>query len=338
MSNDVLEFSYTGDILAHRRCPRAWSFEKLAGFHPYEQIQAMEGRLIHHAMEWMANELRRTDAFPDVDALQAQLEKHYRVLYARGVRTAFTSKKEILGRVQNNLFPGGQPDEIVRAAIEGAKHVEYEIRTVRKLIAQDFAGKKRLMLTGVLDLVLQQEKPLTYDRSWRWQDLDTLTGVPEETPVFAQPNEWEIWDYKGARADSTYLTDYARQLVAYAKLFEERTGNLPARCVLFFVNEQTDERRLMAIPVDDTIAQAALEWTIKQAQKLRATELVFQANPEDVEGGSVETSRLAPGSAITVELKAQCTACGQRFDCKEYIDFLGGSDHNDVSRTFIGKN
>ena len=31
---DVIEVSYTGDLLAHRRCGRAWAYEKHAGFHP----------------------------------------------------------------------------------------------------------------------------------------------------------------------------------------------------------------------------------------------------------------------------------------------------------------
>ena len=39
--HDVIEVSYTGDLLGHRRCPRAWCYEKQAGFHPYEQVQAM---------------------------------------------------------------------------------------------------------------------------------------------------------------------------------------------------------------------------------------------------------------------------------------------------------
>ena len=338
MPTDVLEFSFTGDILAHRRCPRAWTYEKLAGFHPYEQIQAMEGRLIHNAMEWMANEFRRTNVFPSVESLSSQLNKHWRVLYARGIRTAFTPKQKVLDRVLENLFPSGQPDEIVRAAIEGAKHVEYEIRTVRKLIPDKFVGKKKLMLTGILDLVLQQEQPLTYNRIWRWQELDTLTGVVEQKPITAQTGDWEIWDYKGSRADSDYLVDYVRQLMAYSKLFEERTGSLPSRCVLFFVNEVRSEHRLLAIPVDELSANAALEWTIQQAQALRQTEVKFQADPLQIQGGAFESARLAPGTSITSELKAQCTACGQRFDCKEYKAHLADPQHNDISRTLVRKN
>jgi hypothetical protein len=31
-------------------------YEKRAGFHPYEVVQAMEGRLVHHAMEWLTRQ------------------------------------------------------------------------------------------------------------------------------------------------------------------------------------------------------------------------------------------------------------------------------------------
>lgn len=40
--SDVIEVSYTGDLLAHRRCARSWAYEKYTGFQPYEQVQAME--------------------------------------------------------------------------------------------------------------------------------------------------------------------------------------------------------------------------------------------------------------------------------------------------------
>ena len=58
--SDVIEVSYTGDLLAHRRCRRAWSYEKRAGFHPYEVVQAMEGRLVHHGMEWLTRQHQET--------------------------------------------------------------------------------------------------------------------------------------------------------------------------------------------------------------------------------------------------------------------------------------
>ena len=43
--NEVIEVSYTGDLLAHRRCPRAWAYEKHVGFVPYEQVQLQHRRV-----------------------------------------------------------------------------------------------------------------------------------------------------------------------------------------------------------------------------------------------------------------------------------------------------
>lgn len=332
MSRDVLEISYTGDILAHRRCPRAWSYEKLAGFHPYEQVQAMEGRLIHHAMEWLHNFRRSTGSLPSRDQLEDKLLQHYRVLFSRGIKTKFATKKDLIERVLGNLYHGDAPHPIVAIAIEGAQHAEYEIRTVRKLIEGDFAGKKRLMLTGVLDLVVQLETPITYSRSWKWTDTSALKGEVTEKPVAATEGDWEIWDYKGVRADNIYISDYARQLVTYAALFEERTGTLPARCVLFFVNEKTEEKQLLAVPITPQIAKAGVDWTIEQARLLRQSELLFQQDPLKAASGSIE-------DGFTKELFAQCTACGQRFDCDGYIAKLdGGPQHNDVRKDNVLKN
>src|SRR5687768_11583389 len=147
---DVIEVSYTGDLLAHRRCRRSWAYEKYAGFQPYEQVQAMEGRLIHHAMEWLSRRYKETGTHPSESELSARIEHYFRVLWARGLRTAFSSKAETLNRVRTNLFPSGRMDPTVKAVVEGAVHSEYELRTVRKVIEADFGGKSRMLLTGVL--------------------------------------------------------------------------------------------------------------------------------------------------------------------------------------------
>src|SRR5262245_30155766 len=200
---DVIEVSYTGDLLAHRRCPRAWAYQKLASFQPYEQVQAMEGRLIHHAMEWLTKFYAADGRHATKAELGEQLTHYFRVLWARGFRTAFTSKQETLDRVLNNLFPDSRKlHPTVVAAVEGAQHTEYELRAVRKLVPLDHDGKKRLLLTGVLDLVIQQEQPLRYKRVWRWTDQKKLIGEAVKGEVRARTNDLEIWDYKGTRGDS----------------------------------------------------------------------------------------------------------------------------------------
>jgi hypothetical protein len=342
--NDVIEVSYTGDLLAHRRCARAWAYEKYVGFYPYEQIQAMEGRLVHHAMEWLTRFRKEKGRHADRDELQAQLQHYFRVLWARGVRTAFTSKEDTVNRVLKNLFPppkgadvGNDMHPTVQAAIEGAQHTEYELRTVRKLVPIEHDGKKRLLLTGILDLVIQQEHPLRYRRVWRWIDRKELVGEPAKADLLAKKNDLEIWDYKGTRGDSEYLNDYVLQLLTYANLYEERTGRRPKRCVLFFVNEPTREEQLLAIPLDDTLLDAALAWTVARVKELQQTIRDFRTAPGSVVGGDKTDAK--GKRTVSEMLKAQCTACGERFGCPTYTGSLkGGATNADVDLLNVFKN
>ncbi|WP_075335878.1 PD-(D/E)XK nuclease family protein [Archangium gephyra] len=206
---DVIEVSYTGDLLAHRRCPRSWAYQKHAGLRPYEQVQAMEGRLIHHAMEWMTAFFKQQHRHSTESECRTQLERYFRVLWARGIRTRFESKANTLERVLGNLFPGHYMHPTAKAAIEGAVHSEYEIRAIRQLVPARTGGKSRLLLTGILDLVVQQQQPLKYHSTWKWTDASRLEGKVTPTLTIAATGDEEIWDYKGTRASTTYLADYA---------------------------------------------------------------------------------------------------------------------------------
>lgn len=336
--SDVLEVSYTGDVLAHRRCPRSWCYEKYAGFYPYEQVQAMEGRLIHHSMEWLARRFRETKKHPSATEFRDQLERYFRVLWSRGFRTAFSTKAATLDRVEITLFPGGKLDATVKTVVEGALHTEYEIRAVHKLIKADFFGKTRMLLTGIIDIVVQQQEPLAYHRVWKWSALGSLNGHVAKVDLAASVNDLEIWDYKGTRAQTPYKTDYVRQLLTYAALYKERTGVLPDRCVLFFVNEPIKAERLVVVPIDEQIVARSLEWTISQVKELRKTTLRFETDPCSVEGGSLHLVGNPVGQRTDEELKKQCTACGLRFDCTEYRTYLAKPNHPDIRLDNVNKN
>src|SRR4051794_16781995 len=340
--NDVIEVSYTGDLLAHRRCPRAWAYEKHAGFVPYEQVQAMEGRLLHHGMEWLSRRFATDGKLATRDELKVQLEHFYRVLRSRGVTTAFATRDEVLERILDNLYD--TPTKMrrpVSAVIRGAQHTEYQLRSVKKVLPARFAGKSKILLTGIIDLVLQQQDSLTYERVWEWDDRTALTGEFQPAVLHAAPGDEEIWDFKATRASTHYLIDYVRQVVTYAALYRERTGRLPKRCVLFFVNEPKQEKGLLAVPVDDQIVDAALAWTVDQVEDLRKTVLAFASDPTGVEGGSLLRRSLPVGDRVDDDLKAQCTGCGQRFDCVEYTTSIGsvnGKVKRDVDPLAIGRN
>jgi hypothetical protein len=338
MSN-VIEISYTGDLLAHRRCPRSWAYEKYAGFYPYEQVQAMEGRLIHHAMEWLTAFFARARRHATRAELDGQLQHFFRVLWARGIRTAFASKKDTIDRVVGNLLPDtAAPDRLhptVQAAIEGAQHTEYELRTVKKLVALDHDGKDRLLLTGILDLVVQLQDPLRYERVWKWSDKENLDGRVHNVCIQAKMNDLEIWDYKGTRADSPYMRDYVLQLLTYANLYRERTGKRPERCILFFINEKSRKDQLVAVPLEDKLLGIALAWTIDRVKDVQKTMRGFESDPCAVSGGDhIKNGRLE----VSESLSKQCTACGRRFDCESYKRKLGGTNHPDIDLLNVKKN
>jgi PD-(D/E)XK nuclease superfamily len=339
--SDVIEVSYTGDLLAHRRCPRAWAYEKHAGFVPYEQVQAMEGRLLHHAMEWMSRRYREDHKLVPREEVLQQLEYFYRVLRSRGITTSFASRTQVLERIIGNLFRGQRLREPVAAAVRGAEHTEYELRSVRKVLKTDFAGKSRILLTGIIDLVLQQQDPLTYRQLWEWADIDSLQGRTQAGQEQAAPGDREIWDLKASRIKTPYLIDYVRQVITYAALYRERTGTLPRRCVLFFVNEPRDEDALLSIPVDEQIVESGVRWTVEQVADLQRTLTSFEIDPSQVAGGTVLRREKPVGERVDEVLRTQCTACAQRFDCEEYATHLGSTDQRvkrDVSIYVVSKN
>jgi hypothetical protein len=336
---DVLEVSYTGDLLAHRRCPRAWAYEKYARFQPYEQSQAMEGRLVHHAMEWLTHKYEpSTGKHVNADDLKTQLLHFYRVLWARGIRTAFHSKQETVDRVVKNLFPHGIMHPTVKIAIEGAKHTEYELKTVKKLVRSDFLGKDRLILTGILDLVIQTKNPIIYPMTWIWSNRECLSGEVQDIETISHSGDLEVWDYKGTQASTTHMNDYVIQLLTYAGLYGERTGRIPVRCVLFFINEPDRNKQLISIPIEQEIIIKAEKWTINEAKRIRQTALSFEIDPFSVTGGDIKLQDQPVGKRVDSELKKQCTACGFRFDCEEYISYLGRPNHPDIDILNVGKN
>jgi hypothetical protein len=345
--SDVIEVSYTGDLLAHRRCRRAWAYEKRAGFHPYEVVQAMEGRLVHHAMEWLTRQhqeaLGRRRHATQAE-LRAQMEHYFRVLWARGIRTTFASKQETIDRVVGNLYPGGRIDPVVKAVIEGAQHTEYELRAVKKVLPADaasFSGSPASCSPASWTSSFSSNVPSpTIHRSWVWDSVADLRGRVQQTTTTAAIGDVEIWDYKGTRATSPFVEDYVRQLLTYAALYRDRTGALPVRCVLFFINEPPRrDRRLLAIEVNGPIVDAALAWTYEQVRLLRATADTFEHEPVAVPAGELARSTQPLGQRLSQETTAQCTACSFRFDCPEYTTHLaGGRRHPDVDLTNVFKN
>ena len=327
--SDVVEVSYTGDILAHRRCPRAWAYHRHVGLHPYEQVQAMEGLLAHHAMEWLTIFYREKIRHANAEELVQQLLNRYSVLRSRGVRSEFVKKIVIVTRVVLILFPLAAPaslpvgtfdvnaplDDVVRACVEGAVHTEYEIKSVQSLSPGAYTSKNKYLLRGVLDLVRQESGTFEYHRVFEITNTADCSGILKSGNVKTSAGDVEIWDYKASQPNTPYIGDYVRQLLTYAAIYHQHTGSLPKRCVLAFLRQPkkaTLADHLVAIPINQSLVDAALKWTTNQVGAIGTSVTTFRANPKTIPAGDEGSG------TISKELRNQCTTCGQRFDCGPY--------------------
>jgi hypothetical protein len=159
----------------------------------------------------------------------------------------------------------------------------------------------------------------------------------QKVVVQAKVNDLEIWDYKGTRGDSPYMRDYVLQLLTYANLYRERTGQCPERCVLFFINEKKRDDQLVAIPLEEHLLSVALDWTIDRVKDVQKTMRAYEINPCNVEGGDEKNAKTGK-LEVSESLTKQCTACAQRFDCESYKRHLGGSKHPDIDLLNVRKN
>jgi hypothetical protein len=327
--SDVVEVSYTGDILAHRRCPRAWAYHRHVGLHPYEQVQAMEGLLAHHAMEWLTIFYRENGRHANAEELAKQLMNRYSVLRSRGVRSEFVKKVVIITRVVLILFPLAAPpslaegtfdksaplDDVIRACVEGAVHTEYEIKSVQALTPGAYPSKNKYLLRGVLDLVRQESGTFEYHRVFVISNPADCSGTLKAGTVATKVDDVEIWDYKASKPDTPYIGDYVRQLLTYAAIYHQHTGKLPKRCVLAFLRQPkkgTLADHLVAIEITQPLVDAALNWTTNQIGAIGSSVITFRKNPLAISAGDEGSG------TISTELRNQCTTCGQRFDCISY--------------------
>jgi hypothetical protein len=126
--------------------------------------------------------------------------------------------------------------------------------------------------------------------------------------------------------------------MTYAALYRDRTGSLPARCVVFFINEPDPDQQLLAIETDDATVDAALEWTEAQVAELQQTVQAFEADPLSLDGGGLTMAAAPLASRVSNELTQQCTTCGFRFDCRAYAARLGRASHPDIDLLNVAKN
>ena len=161
----------------------------------------------------------------------------------------------------------------------------------------------------------QESGTFEYHRVYEISDPGDCSGSLKPGNVKTSTDDVEIWDYKASKPNTPYIGDYVRQLLTYAAIYHRHTGSLPKRCVLAFLRQPkkgTLAEHLVAIPINQSLVDAALKWTTNQVGAIGTSVTTFRGNPKVIPAGDEGSGK------ISKELRNQCTACGQRFDCASY--------------------
>lgn len=128
------------------------------------------------------------------------------------------------------------------------------------------------------------------------------------------PGEVELWDYKGARKPSISSPQYQRyefQMQVYAELYRRRTGKMPRRGVIYFLNE---------LSVGDPIGRpidALLEVDLSRPNVIQAMQN-FDDTVTEIE--QCRSKREWPAPHKPPEQKT-CEACDLRWNCSAARSF-----------------
>lgn len=261
------EYSIVGDVLAYRRCKRQYGFLTEYGFESAGAVQLFAGQAVHQTLDWA--------------------HRHY----------------------------NGDIDGVSGGSIP----TDEELRAYFDDVVEALAHQRIIPLTGdavdrVYDHLRRFNAEVGPDLYPRVTDTEcTLRHTAEDFILTGQADVIssrhdgvEIVDYKASQRpadDDSFLDDYREQLRVYAGLYSVQEGELPARAVIYFLNEEEPGRMRFEIELDEAEIRAALqrfETTVEELEETRET---------DSWGEITDTE--APDEAT-------CDVCDFRADCPVY--------------------
>jgi putative RecB family exonuclease len=263
-------YSVTADILAYQTCSLQYGAFSARKYEPALAVQLFYGTVIHQVLD--------------------RAHAHY---------------QGILGAPAGSI-----PTD---ADIENYfKEVESAL-IARKIRAVD---KVRDQAKEVLKRFNRIEGPVLYPRI-----IDTechlqasqqdyiLHGNVDVLVASAGGGTVEIWDYKGANKPSLGDIDYKRyvfQMQVYADLYRQKTGQVPSKAILYFLNEMAGA----SIPTKRP-ANALLEVDLDPVEVQKALQS-FDDTVNDIE--TCRSSRVWPNPSVAPQTKT-CDACDLRWNC-----------------------
>jgi putative RecB family exonuclease len=271
-------FSLTSDIVSFRRCARQYGYFEHEGFVPSRVSQAFYGNVIHQVLDRCHRYYRGLEdpetrgECPPQDKVEEYFEEVASALIAHGVRPHRLELKNSAVKLLQ-LF-----NELEGPVLyHRVKETEYRLEEDR----QDF------ILRGVVDVL--------------------ATG-PEN-----DPGSYEIWDYKGSKKPeltSPLLQDYIAQMCVYAELYRNKTGRLPRRAILYFLNEL----EVLLVPGTTRKRPKRAVFTVEFTESSIAAALsAFEATAKDII--ACKAARAWDPPKNPTPILSTCDECDLRWSC-----------------------
>lgn len=279
------EYSITADILSFQLCPSQYGFFAVKKYQPAQITQEWFGTIIHQVLDKL--HLHYLGLFDPNTAGQiptdSEIETYFNAvedsLRARGVKAI-------------NQRARGTALRVLRIfnTIEGSSLYPNVIDTEYTLQAD----RTNYILHGKVDLL---------------KNISSGSSLANYDPV-------EIWDYKGTKFPDinnapgrNRLNRYKFQLLTYAQLYQLKTGNLPIKGLLYFMNELNTQP-----PPTNRPTQAVYELDFRDPSTLGNMNQAIQSFDQTV--ANIEQSKIQNNWPTPQQPdKETCDICDIRWKC-----------------------
>jgi hypothetical protein len=263
-------YSVTADILAYETCSLQYGAFAARKYEPALVVQLFYGTIIHQVLD--------------------RAHAHYQGLLSapRGSLPTDADIDTYFGEVENAL---------IARKIRAGQSVKDQAREILKRFN---ALEGPTLYPRIVDtechLQVSQKDYILHG------NVDVLVASQSSTTV-------EIWDYKGAYKPSLGDADYKRyvfQMQVYADLYRNKTGQVPAKAILYFLNELGGSHVPATRP-----ANALLEVDLDPVEVQKGLHS-FDHTVAAIEG--CRSTRTWPAPALAPR-KETCDACDLRWKC-----------------------
>ena len=257
-------YSITTDILAFRRCSRQYGYFAVKGYVPAQATQLYFGIVIHEVLDRSHRQFSGLmEGRPKGMPTNADIESYF--------RTVTESLRARGIRPYSRKAEASALEYLLRFNSSYGPDLYPRVKDTEHKLKADF---KDFYMHGVVDVLVSAE---------------------------GNPDELEIWDYKGSHRvddDSEEMKNYTFQMQVYGELYKIRHGKYPTQAVLCFLGEKTFEKMTVNVPLGAKPAKAAVELFVKTVAEIETRREKDDWRP--------------PAKMPSIET---CSACDIRWDC-----------------------